>query len=449
MKILLVDDEDSLRIPLHEDLFDAGFTVISVDSPIPALKHLNERKFDVVITDLKMKEMDGIQFLTKIKKIFPNVFVILITAFGSVKTAVEAMKLGAYDFFLKPFSTEKMIVILNRIKENIDIKKENIQLKDQLSEKYGFHQIIGKSKHMLDIYTTLKSVADSNSTALIIGETGTGKEMVANAIHFCSKRKGRPYIKVSCAILSKNVLENELFGHDKGAFTDAFSEKKGRFELADTGTIYLDDIDDMPLDIQVKLLRVLQEKEFERVGGTKTKKVDVRVIASSKIDLLEKVNKNEFRADLYYRLNVVPIHLPSLKNKKEDIPLLINEFIKKYCNQHLIISKEAMSRFLDYTWPGNVRELENLIERFSITVPDGYVEVSDLPIEIKNGIQCLDTIDLKEKSFSNIINDVEINIINKALKDCNGNISQTAKLLKMKATTLRSKIEKLSLKSQI
>jgi transcriptional regulator with GAF, ATPase, and Fis domain len=299
---------------------------------------------------------------------------------------------------------------------------------------------------MQQVYDLLSMVANSDTTVLITGETGTGKEMVADAIHYTGSRQDNPYIKVSCALFSKDILESELFGHEKGAFTGAINDKKGRFELADKGTILLDDVDDIPLELQVKLLRVLQQLEFERVGGTETMKVDVRVIAASKADLLEKIKRGEFREDLYYRLNVVPIHLPSLRERQEDIPLLMDAFIKKYSsNRSMEISNQAMDYLLNYGWPGNVRELENLIERLALTAPDGNITPSQLPPEIiweeiYPQEECLDG-----SCYDEVMKRTEINLIKRALEMSGGNKAKASRFLKLKPSTLRSKMEKYKL----
>jgi len=445
MKILIVDDEDIIRVTLNDDLRDAGFKTTATDDPIPALKILANEYFDVVITDLKMIQMDGMTFLEKIKKKHPDTVVIMITAYGTIQTAVEAMKLGAYDYITKPFSSDELILNLNRIEKTIKLKQEIRELKKQLTDKYSFQKIVGKSKIMREIFDLLTNIAQTNTSVLITGETGTGKEMVANALHFMSSRKFKPYVKVSCAMFSKHLLENELFGHEKGAFTGAITSNKGRFELADGGTIFLDDVDDIPMDLQVKLLRAVQEREIERVGGTETKKIDVRIISASKYDLLGKVKKGEFRDDLFYRLNVVPVLLPPLRERKEDIPLLIKSFVKKLTKRQIEFPKHVMNSLMNYQWPGNVRELENLIERLIITSPGNRIEFDQLPQEIFFEDDCIAKANIEEKSFNKIIEDAEINMIKQALKITNGNKSKAAKILKLKPSTFRSKIEKYNI----
>lgn len=446
MKILVVEDEDILRISIGDDLKEEGFEVSLSKSPLLALDLLEKEEFEVALVDYKMPGMNGIELLKKIKERQPDCTVIIMTAFGTIQTAVEAMRLGAYDYITKPFSNEELIVTIKRIVEVQSLKKENIKLKEQLKERYNFHKLIGKSKSMQQVYDLSSIVANSDSTVLITGETGTGKEMVADAIHYTGLRQDNPYIKVSCALFSRDILESELFGHEKGAFTGAITDKKGRFEIADRGTIFLDDVDDIPLELQVKLLRVLQQFEFERVGGTETIKVDVRVIAASKANLLEKIKKGEFREDFYYRLNVVPIHLPPLKERKEDIPLLIDAFIMKYSsNRSMEISNQAMDYLLNYGWPGNVRELENLIERLALTVPDGNVIRSQLPPEIIWEEICPQEECLDGSCYDEVMKRTEINLIKRALEMSGGNKAKAARLLKLKPSTLSSKIEKYKL----
>jgi len=446
MKILVVEDEDILRISIGDDLKEEGFDVSLSKSPILALDLLEKEEFEVALVDYKMPEMNGIELLKKIKERQPDCTVIIMTAFGTIQTAVEAMRQGAYDYITKPFSNEELVLAIERIVEVQSLKRENIELKEQLKERHSFHKLIGKSKSMQQVYDLSSMVANSDSTVLITGETGTGKEMVADAIHYTGLRQDNPYIKVSCALFSKDILESELFGHKKGAFTGAITDKKGRFELADRGTILLDDVDDIPLELQVKLLRVLQQFEFERVGGIETIKVDVRVIAASKENLLEKIKKGEFREDFYYRLNVVPIHLPPLKERKEDIPLLIDAFVEKYSsNIPMQMPNQVMDYLLNYGWPGNVRELENLIERLASTAPDGNITTSQLPSEIIWEEICPQEECLDGSCYDEVMKRTEINLIKSALEMSGGNKAKAARLLKLKVSTLRSKMEKYNL----
>ena len=446
MNILVVEDEDILRISIGDDLKEEGFTVSLSRSPTLALNLLEKEIFEVAIVDYKMPEMNGVELLKRIKNKWPECTVIIMTAFGTIQTAVEAMKLGAYDYITKPFSNEELVLILKRIEEIQTLKRENIELKEQLKERHGFHKLIGKSKPMQQIYDLLATVADSNSSILITGETGTGKEVVADAIHYMGARQDKTYIKVSCAMFSKDVLESELFGHEMGAFTGAVQEKKGRFELADKGTLFLDDVDDIPLELQVKLLRVLQHSGFERVGGIKTINVDVRVIAASKMNLLEKSKKGEFREDLYYRLNVIPIHLPPLRERKKDIPLLIDSFFEKYSlGKNIEISNQAMNCLLDHDWPGNVRELENLIERLSLMMPGKSIACSHLPSEITCSESYSEELSIKGDSFIGKIENYEYQLIKQALDTAGGNKAKAARSLELKLSTFRSKIDKYKL----
>lgn len=443
MKVLVIEDEDILRISVGDDLKESGFQVSLCKNPIQGLTWIEEEVFDVALVDFKLPEMNGIQVLEKIKRQQPECEVIIMTAYGSIQTAVEAMKLGAYDFVTKPFSNEELILILQRIAEMHSLRKENIELKEQLREKHRFHNLISKNKTMQQIFNLLSLVADSNNTVLITGETGTGKEMVADAVHFMGARADKPFIKVSCALFSKDILESELFGHERGAFTGAVAEKNGRFALAHTGTLFLDDVDDIPVELQVKLLRVLQSSEFERVGGTATHKVDVRVVAASKANLLKKIKMGEFREDLYYRLNVIPINLPPLRDRKEDIPLLIEAFFKKYSTgRRMKITNKAMDFLLNYSWPGNVRELENLIRRLCLVVQSGDITPSYLPPEITLEETFSEKAGIEENCFEEIIRQTEIRLIQQALSITGGNKAKAAKLLKLKPSTLRSKIEK-------
>ncbi len=446
MNILIVEDEDILRISIGDDLKEAGFDVSLSKTPLLALHLLDKEAYEVAVLDYKMPEMNGIELLKRIKQKQPECEVIIMTAFGTIQNAVEAMKIGAYDFITKPFSNNELILTLGRIAEVHALKKENIELKEKLIERHHFYNIIGKSKPMKQIFDLLEIVAQSSSSVLITGETGTGKEMVADAIHYSGIRKKGPYIKVSCALLSKDILESELFGHEKGAFTGAVTDKKGRFELADGGTIFLDDVDDIPLTLQVKLLRVLQNKEFEHVGGTDTIKVDVRILAASKENLLEKVKKEEFREDLYYRLNVVPIHIPPLKERKEDIPLLLEEFAKRYAAEKKIkITRQALDCLFNYSWPGNVRELKNLVERLALTAPGEDITPSLFPSEIMREDISPEEVKADGDSFDDVMSTMELKLLKQALDVAGGNKAKAARLLKLKLSTFRSKIEKYDL----
>lgn len=452
MKILIIEDEKIKRITLTDALLKKGYYVSSFDNPVEGLDAFEDGDYDVLVTDLRLPKMNGLDLVEKVKNLKPATEVIVMTAYATVDTAVRAMKLGAYDYITKPFSSEELIFILERLDNFKNVIKENIKLKQEITHRYSFNNIIGKSKEMQAIYDLIKTIAPRDTTILIVGESGTGKELIAHAVHYNSPRKDKPLIKLSCAALTESLLESELFGHEKGAFTGAVKEKKGRFELANEGTIFLDDVDDIPLSMQPKLLRVLQEREFERVGGTKTIRVDIRVICATKKDLLLKVRDSEFREDLFYRLNVVPIKLPPLRERKEDIPLLCEHFIKKYCgtDEKKTITNEAMKLLMNYDWKGNVRELENVIERV-ITISNKHeVTTHDLPEIIMPSCQKIcdqylaDVIG-GDVSFDNLVSEVEKKLLFFAIERAHGNKSEAARLLKMKRETFRDKIEKYGL----
>ena len=446
MRILLVEDEEIQRISIRDDLRDSGYEVTAVDSPKPAIKLLIKETFPVVLSDLRMPGMDGLEFLKKIKQITPESEVIIMTAYATVKTAVEAIRIGAYDYITKPFEIDELLKILFHIGKMQMLTEENIKLHQQLEKRASFGNIIGKSSVMQKVYKQLEAVAPTDSAVLITGETGTGKEIIADSIHYNSKRAEKPMIKVSCAILSREILESELFGHEKGAFTGATQEKKGRFELAHGGTIFLDDVDDIPIDLQVKLLRVLQEMEVERVGGAKPKPIDVRVIVSTKQDLRELVQEEKFRADLFYRFNVFPVHLPALVERKEDIPLLLDHFLRKYFpNSKLEIDEKTISILMDYAWEGNVRELKNLAERLSVICKCNPIVPECLPIEMLEGHQRFYFTPKKmDEGFSltNSVGQFENGMLSEALEKCDGNREKAAKMLGIPVSTLKSKLKK-------
>jgi len=473
MRVLLVDDDRVARVPLRDDIREAGYEVDEAGSAEEALDLLRRNPYDVVVTDLRMPGMDGIELLERIKAQRPDAEVIVITAYGTVQTAVRAMKLGAYEYLTKPFDNEELLLLLERIRKVREVMAENLRLRRRLEEKYRLEDMVGKSHSMQEVFRLIRTVAPSDSTVLLQGETGTGKELAAYAIHELSHRRNGPFVKVSCAALSRELLESELFGHVKGAFTSAVRDKPGKFELADGGTIFLDEVDDIPLELQVKLLRVLQEREFERVGGTRTLKVDVRVIAATKVDLLERVRRGLFRKDLYYRLNVVPIRLPPLRERREDIPLLVEHFLKHFgAEGKITISPEAMKLLMDYDWPGNVRELENLVERLVVVGAGPQVRPEDLPPEVRTPVRTgergpsLEEVLRRQKeleemirmlragtmeleigtaSFEEIVAAKERELIQEALRRTGGNKTKAAELLRMKLSTMRDKMRKLGL----
>ncbi len=450
MNIIVIEDERIKRITMSEALRKVGYYVNDFSNPILALNYFEQNGADLVITDIRMEDIDGFEVLERVKKNRPATEVILITAYGTIDSAVDAMKKGAFDYITKPFSSENLIVLVKKLEKINRLEAENKSLKKIVGERYSFHKIIGKSNAMQSIFDQIETVADNDVSVLIEGESGTGKELVANAIHYNSERKNKPMIKLSCAILNESILESELFGHEKGAFTGAIKSKIGKFQLANNGTLFLDDIDDIPLSSQVKLLRVLQEKEFEQVGGNDTIKVNVRVICATKIDLWQKVQKKEFREDLYYRLNVIPIRLPKLFERKEDIPLLIEHFCKKINKTNLKFQSEALKAMTSYSWPGNIRQLENTISRIAAFAETDLVKKEDIPHEIICGEsfdQCINLNDRHQINLEKLTNEVEISAINWALNKTKFNQSQAAKILNLKRTTLRDKMIKYNILS--
>lgn len=448
LKVFVVDDERIVRVTIADDLKDAGFKVREFSSATSALQYLREvdSAVDVIITDLKMPEMDGLEFLKKLKQINPDIYVLMMTAHGSIQTAVEAMKLGAYDYLLKPFNIDELLLIINRVKEHKEIKAENKQLRVQVKKQYDLSSFVGINSAVSNVFELVKIIADKNTTVLIVGETGTGKELLTNIIHYNSNRSKGPFIKVSCAILSREIFESELFGHEKGAFTGAEKQKIGRFELANNGTLYLDDIDDIPYDLQVKLLRVLEEGEIERVGGTETVKVDVRVIASTKKNLKDMVADGKFREDLFYRLNVFPINLPPLRERPGDIELLSRHFVNEFSQGvRVTVDDEVIEILKKYSFFGNVREIKNLMERLVLLAQDGVITKKLLPIEVRFPGKPHNCFYFGDKALDEIIKEVETNAIRDALIRSGGNKAKAAAILKVPASTLKSRIEKLDI----
>ncbi len=383
--ILVVDDEKNYLLVLSAVLEEEGYEVLTAQGGHEALEIQKSSDLDLILTDMKMPAMDGIELLENIKALDPDLPVIMMTAHGTIDKAVEAMQKGAYSYILKPFDNERLTIYVKKAVALFQVVKENRQLRETVESQYRFGNFIGKSKPIRDVFEMIRKVAPSNATVLVEGESGTGKELVAKSIHFNSPRRDKPFIAVNCSALAESLLESELFGHEKGAFTGAVARKKGRFELADHGTLFLDEIGELSLNLQVKLLRVLQEKTFELVGGTRPITSDIRVIAATNKTLKEEMISGRFREDLFYRLNVVRIGLPPLKQRKEDIRLLVNHFIDKYASERKIdipvkgVDQEVDRLFFNYSWPGNVRELENLIERVMILSPNDTIQVADLP----------------------------------------------------------------------
>ncbi len=383
--ILIVDDEPNYLIVLSELLRDEGLEVFTASSGKEGLAIVQDVDLDLVITDMQMPGMDGLQLLEKIKESNRHLPVIMITAFAEVEKAVAAMQAGAYNYLAKPFSNDELLVNINKAVHHYSLLRENSRLRKEMLERTGFSGMVGKSKHMRQVYELIEKVAPTPSSVLITGESGTGKELVAKAIHFNSPRADKPFITVNCAALADNLLESELFGHEKGAFTGAVVMRKGRFELADGGTLFLDEIGEIPLALQAKLLRAIQEKHFERVGGSKTLSVDVRIVSATNHELKEEVKKGKFREDLYYRLNVIHLALPALRERQDDIPLLVEYFVKSVAERlgksDLEINKEAMRLLVGLPWEGNVRELENTIERAAILCDENKITADDVQPE--------------------------------------------------------------------
>jgi len=382
-RILIIDDEPLMRISIADALKAEGYQVKVAATGSEGVDCIKKEQFNIIISDLRLPGLDGLQVLQTCKEVSPRTGVIVITAHGSVETAVEAMKMGAYDYITKPFSMDELLLIVKRLVKMLELEDENRSLREELEGRFSFKGILGKNEKMREVLEKIKLVAPSDSTILIIGESGTGKEVVANAIHHNSSRREGPFIRVSCAALPESLLETELFGHEKGAFTGALRQRKGRFELAHHGTLFLDEIGEISQVVQVKLLRVLQERQFERVGGTATIEVDVRLVCATQRDLKKEVQSGRFREDLYYRLIVVPVYLPPLRDRKEDVLLLAEHFLEKFGNRmgkrHGTLSEAAKGMVLRYSFPGNVRELENTIER-AVTLSNhaGNVEPWDL-----------------------------------------------------------------------
>jgi len=440
--ILVIDDEKNIREGLKKTLELEGHSVETASNGEEGFDLIKLNDFDVVIADIRMPVIGGIKLIEMVNSIKPYLKIIILTGHGSVETAVEAMKKGAYDFFTKPVDIDKLLLTIERALKEKNIILENVELKKKLDEKYGLENIIGNSSSLKSVMDIVKQVAPTKATVLIEGESGTGKELIANAIHKLSDRANQTLIKVHCAALNENLLESELFGHEKGAFTGALTMKKGRFELADGGTLFLDEIGEISPLIQVKLLRVLQEKEFERVGGTKTIKVDVRVITATNRDLWQEVQKKNFREDLYYRLKVVSIKIPPLRERKEDIPLLVNAFIEEFCRVNnkprISISPKAMAILESYSWPGNVRELRNLVEGLVVLSRGNEITEKDLPPHIRN--------EIIEKDFIKInlglpLSEVEKIYILATLKLVKNNKSKAAKILNIGRKTLHRKLD--------
>jgi DNA-binding NtrC family response regulator len=446
-RILIVEDEDKLRRILELQLLDSGFEVEKAATAEEALPLID--RADLILTDLKLPGMTGLEMLQLVRRQDSHVPLIVMTAFGTVENAVEAMKNGAADFLLKPFSLDHLTTVVNKALEIRTLRDENRRLKEELGHKYQWDNIVGRSRAMQQIFGTIMRVGPTRATVLLAGESGVGKDLIARAIHFHSPRKDRPFVKINCTALPENLMESELFGYEKGAFTGANISKPGKFEQADTGTVMLDEIGDVPNNIQVKLLRVLQEREFERLGSNKTQHIDVRVIAATNRDLRAALEDGTFREDLYYRLNVVPIEIPPLRERKEDIPYLANHFVQKLGPElggtvHGI-GEGAIEKLMEYSWPGNVRELENVIERSIVMALGEKLEAGDIrldmnlrsrPVAGEAGLPDGMSLDAYEQE-----------LIRNALKQANGNKSQAARILGLTRNALRYRLTQMGIES--
>ncbi len=453
-RILLVDDDADIRETMLTLLSMNDYNVTVVADGKSAIEEVNREKYNIVITDLMMPNMSGIEVIKNLKEIDPDLQCIVITGYATVSTAVDAMKAGAYDYLMKPFNGSEVLLLLKRVMELQDLQAENSQLKKNLNIRYGYENLIGNSQGIQKVCTLIEKVAATDSTILILGESGTGKELVARTIHYNSPRKNKPLIPINCGAIPETLLESELFGHEKGAFTGASTTRVGRFELADGGTIFLDEIGDMSPTLQVKLLRVLQQREFERVGGIRTIKVDVRIIAATNIDLEDAVNEGKFREDLYYRLNVIPVIVPPLRERIDDIPLLMDHFLN-YFNKSKKrnikgFTPEAMEILMSYPWPGNIRELENLVERLVILRGEGTICPEDLPDKFishtfsKEGALHI-TLPETGVNLKDVVEEFENNLILQALQKAQGVKNRAAQLLSLNRTTLVEKLKKKKL----
>lgn len=457
-KILIVDDEEGVCSLLQDVLEDAGFETVTAYNAGDALKILENDSPDTMLLDIKLPDADGIKFMEIIKKMGVQVPVILMTAFGTMEIAIQAMRQGAHDYLNKPLNLDELLMTVQKAVKMQQLVSEVAILREELdNEMDSVDNLIGQSRHMQDIFKIIGKVADSDITVLLQGESGTGKEVVARAIHNNSRRSSRPFIKINCAAIPEHLMESELFGHEKGSFTGAFNQKPGKFELAHNGTVFLDEIGELSQNTQVKLLNVLQEKDFERVGGTKSIKVDVRILTATNRDLKKLVEDGKFREDLYYRVNVVNIKLPPLRERKDDIPLLLNYFMKKFSRKYnkkiTGISSAAMSVLEAFSWPGNVRELKNICEQAVVMTTGTVIMPDDLPISDKAGLQAggaegAPAITMKNggsRTLKEIVSDVEKQVILKTLQEYKWNRQETAKALNLNRRSLYEKMKEYNL----
>lgn len=447
--ILVIDDEKNYLLVLETLLGDAGYSVTALSDPESALAFLEDSEVDVVVTDLKMPKVSGREVLEHVRKDYPHVPVLIMTAFGSIESAVEVMRFGAYDYITKPFSNDELLLSLQNAAELSRIHRRYRLLHENLEERYGLHQIIGRGKGIRSVLNMVDRAAPSKSSILITGESGTGKELVARAIHFASPRKNGPFVSVNCMALNPGVLESELFGHEKGSFTGAVAMRRGRFEMADGGTLFLDEIGELSPDMQVKLLRVLQERKFERVGGAEEIEVDIRIVTATNKDLQAEVEAGNFREDLYYRLNVVHLILPPLRERREDIPLLVAHFAEKLVRESglppKVFTPEALDFLCGYEWPGNIRQLENTVERCMVMAPSDAIEVQDLPPEIRDEeTQLKSAVDLLpvELNLADTLDKLEAALVRRALARADFVQVKAAESLGLSKSLLQYKLRK-------
>ncbi len=448
--ILIIDDEETQRSILKGYLEKKGYKIYSASSGTEGIDLIRRNMIDIVLSDYKMPDKTGLEVLETVKEINPEISFVILTAYGTIENAVKAMRLGAFDYISKPVDLDELDLLLERIIENKNLKSEILLLKNQLKEKFKIDSFISQSPKMEEVLSIAARSADSKATVLITGESGTGKEVLAKAIHYASSRKDKPFVAVNIPALPETLLESELFGHEKGAFTGADKAKKGRFELADGGTIFLDEIGDIPLNLQVKLLRVLQEHQIERVGSVENINIDVRIIAATHQNLEQKIKDGSFREDLYYRLNIVSLYLPPLRERKEDILPLIDHFVEKYSKENnkkkLSLSKEAVDLLIKYNFPGNVRELENAIERAVVLCRSDVITVNDLPNVIKGFKAEKEMVTNENTSLIEQVEALEKKLIFDALSKTNGNQSQAGRMLGLTERNLRYKMQKYEIK---
>lgn len=439
--ILVIDDDTSLRRVLEYNLKEEGYEVQTASSGEEGLYLFGKSQPNLVITDMKMSGMDGLMVLKSLKERSPETLVIIITAFGTVDVAVEAMKAGAYDYITKPFNRDALKLTVKKALQFSGLAEENKRLKCELSDKADFRTIVGASKEMEKVFEVIRKVADTEAAILITGESGTGKELVARSIHVNSSRKDAPFVAINCAAIPHNLLESELFGHAKGAFTGAHRDKIGKFQAADGGTLFLDEVGELPLELQPKLLRALQEKEVEPVGGVKAQKIDVRIVSATNLNIDKAISDGTFREDLYYRLSVIPIHLPPLRERRKDIPLLIRYFCSKHVSDKITFDKDALETLVMYPWPGNVRELENTVERLLIMRNSDEIILSDLPNKfLDNNTPDGVIIRLPDEGYS--LEQLEREVVVNALERNSWNQTAAARFLKIPRHTLIYRVEK-------